>query len=192
MRGIHHPGVAGTCFASPAYVAWSRGTDVPTCRSSRGTGTFLTLPYYMREAEPVDILGLVFLCGATATMGSSMFRVERNCALEESGGLVGDVLNRHQDVLAFAVPFCWHSPGYHARVSGGCNAVNLIILHNDCDLLLRQPRAPSGVGRRDHVRKYLAQIPIAVGRACTEDQSVQAGLESPGVHRRRNALTATL
>ena len=36
--------------------------------------------------------------------------------------------------------------------------VNVIILHKDCDLLFRQPLAPSGVGRQDHIRNQLAQI----------------------------------
>ena len=72
-RGIHHPRVAGTSFSSPTYVARSRSTDVPTFRPSRGTCTFLTLPYLSCGRRKLSTLGLVILCGATATTCYSTF-----------------------------------------------------------------------------------------------------------------------
>ena len=72
--------------------------------------------FIMREAEAVDIGAGDFMRCYRDDMLQYVYDVVRKCALEESGGLFGDVLNRHQDELAFTVSLLALTPISCSRV----------------------------------------------------------------------------
>eukprot|EP00927_Polykrikos_kofoidii_P054082 TRINITY_DN48567_c0_g1_i1.p1 TRINITY_DN48567_c0_g1~~TRINITY_DN48567_c0_g1_i1.p1 ORF type:complete len:1375 (-),score=142.49 TRINITY_DN48567_c0_g1_i1:62-4186(-) len=111
-----------------------------------------------QEAEAIDIGAGDFMRCYRDDLFQYVFDVVRASALEESGSFFGDVYNRLHDELTFTVFLFGTHPDMMFLCPEVAMLVNSVVLHRDCDLLLRQPLAPSNVGKQDYIRNQLAQI----------------------------------